>query len=115
MSQEKIKVLISDELSDISIKIFKENGIQVDLNPELGKNPSRLSDKIGKYDGLIIRSTTKITQSLIKKAHKLRVIGRAGIGVDNVNVSAASARGIVVMNTPLGNSILLQQENILLR
>jgi len=99
------KVLISDELSDAAVQIFRDRGVEVDFQPKLGKDPARLAAIIGGYDGLAIRSATKVTAELIAGAGSLRVIGRAGIGVDNVDIAAASARGIVVMNTPFGNSI----------
>ncbi len=99
------KVLISDELSDAAVQIFKDNGVEVDFQPKLGKDPAKLAEIIGNYDGLAIRSATKATADLLAKADNLKVIGRAGIGVDNVDIPAASAKGIVVMNTPFGNSI----------
>ena len=106
------KVLISDKLSDAAVEIFRQNGVEVDFRPELGKDPAKLAEIIGNYDGLAIRSATKVTADLIAKANNLRVIGRAGIGVDNVDISAASARGIVVMNTPFGNSITTAEHAI---
>ena len=99
------KVLISDELSDAAVQIFRDRGVEVDFQPKLGKDPARLAAIIGGYDGLAIRSATKVTAELIAGAGSLRVIGRAGIGVDNVDIPAASAKGVVVMNTPFGNSI----------
>ena len=97
------KVLISDALSPAAIDIFKQRGVEVDQ--KVGLKPDELSVIIGNYDGLAIRSATKVTKDLIAKAAHLKVVGRAGIGVDNVDVPAASAKGIVVMNTPFGNSI----------
>jgi D-3-phosphoglycerate dehydrogenase len=108
------KVLISDELSDAAVQIFRDGGVEVDFQPQLGKDPSRLAEVIGDYDGLAIRSATKVTADLMAKATRLRVIGRAGIGVDNVDIPAASARGIVVMNTPFGNSITTAEHAIAL-
>ena len=99
------KVLISDKLSDAAVAIFRDRGIDVDFEPELGKDPGRLADVVAGYDGLAVRSATKATADIIARADNLRVIGRAGIGVDNIDLAAASARGIVVMNTPFGNSI----------
>ena len=99
------KVLISDSLSPAAVQIFKDRGIDVDFQPNLGKDKDKLAELIGNYDGLAIRSATKVTAKLLGEAQKLRVIGRAGIGVDNVDVPAASQRGIIVMNTPFGNSI----------
>ncbi|MCY4445148.1 MAG: phosphoglycerate dehydrogenase [Rhodobacteraceae bacterium] len=100
----KPKVLVSDKLSQVALDIFKDRGIDVDFNPELGKDPKRLKAVIHNYDGLAIRSATKVTQDLLSEATQLKVIGRAGIGVDNVDQKAATQRGIIVMNTPFGNS-----------
>jgi D-3-phosphoglycerate dehydrogenase len=105
-------VLISDELSDAAIQIFRERGVDVDFQPKLGKDAERLAAIIGDYDGLAIRSATKVTRDLLERAGRLKVIGRAGIGVDNVDIAAASARGIVVMNTPFGNSITTAEHAI---
>ncbi len=106
------KVLISDELSDAAVQIFRDRGVEVDFMPQLGKDPAKLAEIIGGYDGLAIRSATKVTAAIIEKAANLRVIGRAGIGVDNVDIPAASARGVVVMNTPFGNSITTAEHAI---
>lgn len=106
------KVLISDELSDAAVQIFRDAGVEVDFQPQLGKDPARLAEIIGDYDGLAIRSATKATAELLAKATRLKVIGRAGIGVDNVDIPAASARGVVVMNTPFGNSITTAEHAI---
>jgi D-3-phosphoglycerate dehydrogenase len=106
------KVLISDKLSEEAVRIFTDAGIEADFQPDLGKDPDRLAEIIGGYDGLAIRSATKATADLIAKADNLKVIGRAGIGVDNIDIAAASARGIVVMNTPFGNSITTAEHAI---
>ncbi len=106
------KVLISDKLSDAAVQIFRDNGVEVDFQPDLGKDPEKLAAVIGDYDGLAIRSATKVTADLIAKADNLKVVGRAGIGVDNVDIPAASAKGIVVMNTPFGNSITTAEHAI---
>lgn len=99
-----MKVLVSDVLSEVGVKIFKETpGIEVDVNT--GLPPEELKKIIGMYDGLVIRSATKVTEDIIEAAKSLKVIGRAGIGLDNVDIPAASRRGIVVMNTPDGNTI----------
>ncbi|TYO90504.1 phosphoglycerate dehydrogenase [Oceanicella actignis] len=108
------KVLISDKLSEAAVQIFRDNGVEVDFQPDLGKDPARLAEVIGQYDGLAIRSATKVTADIIARADRLKVIGRAGIGVDNVDIPAASARGIVVMNTPFGNSITTAEHAIAL-
>ena len=112
MSRGKPKVLISDKLSETAIKIFEDNDILVDFDPKIGKSPEKLKKIIGDYDGLAIRSNTRLTADIIDEASKLKVIGRAGIGVDNVDLSAASANGIVVMNTPFGNSITTAEHTI---
>lgn len=106
------KVLISDKLSEAAVQIFRDRGIEVDFEPDLGKDPARLATVIGGYDGLAIRSATKATADILAHANTLRVIGRAGIGVDNIDIAAASARGIVVMNTPFGNSITTAEHAI---
>ena len=106
------KVLISDELSDAAVQIFKDRGIDVDFQPKLGKDKEALAAIIGNYDGLAIRSATKATEKLIAAATNLKVIGRAGIGVDNVDIPAASKKGIIVMNTPFGNSITTAEHAI---
>ena len=108
------RVLVSDKLSKTAVQIFKDRGVDVDYQPDLGKDKERLQAVIGDYDGLAIRSTSKVTAKLIGAAKKLRVIGRAGIGVDNVDVPAATQRGIIVMNTPFGNSITTAEHAIAL-
>ena len=104
------KVLISDKLSQNAIDVFKENNIEVDVNT--GLTPEELKAIIGNYDGLAIRSATKVTDDLLSAAPNLKVVGRAGIGVDNVDTKAATARGVVVMNTPFGNSITTAEHAI---
>jgi D-3-phosphoglycerate dehydrogenase len=108
------RVLISDSLSTAAVQIFKDRGIEVDYLPDLGKDKEKLAELIGQYDGLAIRSATKVTAKLLEKATNLKVIGRAGIGVDNVDIPAASARGVIVMNTPFGNSITTAEHAIAL-
>lgn len=108
------KVLISDELSEAAVDIFKQRGLEVDFQPKLGKDPDKLRAIIGQYDGLAIRSATKVKPDIIEAAQNLKVIGRAGIGVDNVDIPAATAKGIVVMNTPFGNSITTAEHAIAL-
>lgn len=97
------KVLISDKLSPRSKAIFEEKGVTVDV--KTGLSEEELCAIIGEYDGLAIRSATKVTPHVLEAATSLKVIGRAGIGVDNVDIKAATARGVVVMNTPFGNSV----------
>jgi len=106
------RVLVSDKLSETAVQIFRDRGIAVDYLPELGKDKDALLAAIPAYDGLAIRSTTKVTPKLMAAATSLRVIGRAGIGVDNVDLPAATQRGIVVMNTPFGNAITTAEHAI---
>ena len=108
------KVLISDALSPAAVAIFKERGIEVDFQPALGKDKDKLAATIDGFDGLAIRSATKVTAKILEQAKSLKVIGRAGIGVDNVDIPAATARGIIVMNTPFGNSITTAEHAITL-
>ena len=108
------KVLISDALSPAAVQIFKDRGIEVDFQPALGKDKEKLAELIGHYDGLAIRSAPKVSPKMLEKAKNLKVIGRAGIGVDNVDIPAATARGIIVMNTPFGNSITTAEHAITL-
>jgi D-3-phosphoglycerate dehydrogenase len=110
----KPKVLISDALSPAAVQIFKDRGIDVDFQPALGKDKEKLAEIIGNYDGLAIRSATKATAKILEKAKRLKVIGRAGIGVDNVEIPAATAKGIIVMNTPFGNTITTAEHAITL-
>ena len=106
------KVLISDKISESAIQIFKNNKIEVDYKP--GISEDELSSIIHDYDGLAIRSATKVTESIIKKAKKLKVIGRAGIGTDNIDKKAATKKGIIVMNTPFGNAVTTAEHAIAL-
>ena len=105
-----VKVLISDKLSPKAADIFRDRGIEVDTN--VGLSPEELISIIGEYDGLAIRSATKVTPEILEAATNLKVVGRAGIGVDNVNIDAASGKGVVVMNTPHGNSITTAEHAI---
>src|SRR3974390_1448198 len=108
------RILISDALSPAAVQIFKDHGIEVDFQPNLGKDKEKLAEFVGNYDGLAVRSATKVTADILNKAKSLKVIGRAGIGVDNVDVPAATAKGIIVMNTPFGNSITTAEHAITL-
>ncbi|MFC1532795.1 phosphoglycerate dehydrogenase [Thermodesulfobacteriota bacterium] len=106
-----MKILISDSLSEVGIRIFEKTpDIDVDIN--IGLTPEELKSVIGQYHGLAIRSATKVTPDIIEAADNLKVIGRAGIGLDNVDIPAASQRGIVVMNTPEGNTITTAEHTI---
>jgi len=104
------KVLISDKMSSQATDIFKARGIEVDVIT--GESPEELKARIGEYDGLAIRSSTTATEEIINAATNLKVIGRAGIGTDNIDKPAATAKGIVVMNTPFGNSITTAEHAI---
>ena len=106
-----MKVLVSDNLGEAGIKMFQdEEGIDVDV--KTGLSPEELKGIIPDYDGLVIRSATKVTEDLLNAATKLKVVGRAGIGLDNVDIPAATKRGIVVMNTPGGNVITTAEHSI---
>jgi D-3-phosphoglycerate dehydrogenase len=106
------KVLISDKMDPRAAEIFRERGVEVD--EITGKTPEELKAMIGQYDGLAIRSSTKVTKEILEAATNLKVVGRAGIGVDNVDIPSASAKGVVVMNTPFGNSITTAEHAIAL-
>jgi D-3-phosphoglycerate dehydrogenase / 2-oxoglutarate reductase len=108
------RVLISDALSPAAVAIFKNRGLDVEFQPNLGKDKEKLAAAIDGFDGLAIRSATKVTAKLLEHAKALKVIGRAGIGVDNVDIAAATARGVIVMNTPFGNSITTAEHAITL-
>src|SRR6266508_1809351 len=108
------KVLISDALSPAAVQIFKDRGVEVDFQPKLGADKDKLAELVGDFEGLAIRSATKVTEKVLDRARNLKVIGRAGIGVDNVDLSAATARGIIVMNTPSGNSITTAEHAVTL-
>ena len=106
------KVLISDKMDPKAAEIFRARGVEVD--EITGQTPDELKAIIGQYDGLAIRSSTKVTKDILAAATSLKVVGRAGIGVDNVDIPAASAQGVVVMNTPFGNSITTAEHAIAL-
>ncbi|HEY0300468.1 MAG TPA: phosphoglycerate dehydrogenase, partial [Rhizomicrobium sp.] len=106
------RVLISDQMDPKAAEIFRANGVEVDERPGLTKD--ELKAIIGQYDGLAIRSAPKVTADVLEAATNLKVVGRAGIGVDNVDIPAATARGVVVMNTPFGNSITTAEHAIAL-
>src|SRR5689334_8624334 len=108
------RVLISDALSPAAVQIFKDRGVEVDFQPNLGKDKDKLAEIIGNYDGLAIRSATKVTPKILEKAKTLRVIGRAGIGVDNVDIPAGPPKVIILMNTPFGNSTTTAKHTITL-
>lgn len=106
-----MKILVSDPLSEVGIDIFKNTpGFEVDVRTDL--NPDELEEIIGVYHGLSIRSKTKVNENLLAKAKNLKVIGRAGIGLDNVDIPAATKADIAVMNTPFGNAITTAEHTI---
>src|ERR1700680_83934 len=106
------KVLISDKLSAAAVQIFRERGVEADI--KVGLDKEELARAIENYAGRAIRSATKVTERVLDRAKKLKVIGRAGLGVDNVDLAAATAKGIIVMNTPFGNSITTAEHTITL-
>src|SRR5690349_4517015 len=106
------RVLISDQLPPAALEIFRQRGVEADGKTGLSKD--ELIKIIGDYDGLAIRSATKADKDVLAAARKLKVVGRAGIGVDNVDIPAATARGVVVMNTPFGNSITTAEHAVAL-
>lgn len=105
-----LKVLIADKMSPRAVQIFEERGITADV--VTGLDEKELMARIAEYDGLAVRSATKVTAAVLEAADRLRVVGRAGIGVDNIDVPAATARGVVVMNTPFGNAITTAEHAI---
>jgi D-3-phosphoglycerate dehydrogenase len=108
------RVLVSDRLSETAVQVMRDRGLAVDYEPELGADKDGLLARIGGYDGLAIRSATKVTDKLLSRAERLKVVGRAGIGIDNVELAAATSRGIVVMNTPFGNAITTAEHTMAL-
>jgi len=111
MNKNILRVLVSDKISKSALKILEKKNIAVDFLPDIGAE-KELGSHIANYDGLIIRSASQVNANVLTKAKNLRVIGRAGIGVDNVDIEAATARGIVVMNTPHGNAITTAEHTI---
>jgi D-3-phosphoglycerate dehydrogenase len=106
-----MKILISDNLGEAGVKLFQEEpGFEVDV--KTGLEPEELNKIIGDYDALVIRSATKVTENLLQAAKKLKVVGRAGIGLDNVDIPAATKRGVLVMNTPTGNVVTTAEHTI---
>jgi len=105
-----MRVLVSDNLSPVGVKVLEDAGLKVDVNTGLA--PEELKKIIGSYQGLVIRSATKVTAELLEVAGKLKVVGRAGIGLDNVDIQAASEKGVVVMNAPDGNAVTTAEHAI---
>jgi D-3-phosphoglycerate dehydrogenase len=111
IGEDIMKILVSDNLGEIGIKMFQqEPGMAVDV--KTGLQPEELKSIIGQYDALVIRSATKVTEDLLEAATNLKVVGRAGIGLDNVDIPAATKRGVVVMNTPTGNVVTTAEHTI---
>jgi D-3-phosphoglycerate dehydrogenase len=106
------KVLISDALSPAAVAAFEERGVEAEVRTGLGE--AELIGVIGEFDGLAVRSATKVTAELLDAAERLKVVGRAGIGVDNIDLAAATSRGVVVMNTPFGNSVTTAEHTLAL-
>jgi len=104
------RVLIADKLSQAAVDIFTQRGVDADV--KIGLSKDELLKIIGDYDGLAVRSVPKVDKDIIAAAKSLKVIGRAGIGVDNIDIPVATAAGIVVMNTPFGNSITTAEHAI---
>jgi len=104
------KVLIADNLSEKAVAVFKQRGIDFDIKTGLDKQ--QILDVIGDYDGLVVRSSTKVTSKVVAAATRLKVIGRAGVGIDHIDLAAATDKGIIVMNTPFGNSITTAEHTI---
>lgn len=106
------KILVSDSLAKEGLEVFKQVSQEFQVDVKVGLKPEELKAIIGEYDALAVRSATKVTDALMAEAKKMKVIGRAGIGVDNVDVPAATKRGIVVMNTPEGNVVTTAEHTI---
>ncbi len=111
-ADSKPRVLIADALSDAAVRIFEERGLEPVV--DVGLKPAELLQRIGEFDGLAVRSSTKVTAEVLAAAPRLKVVGRAGIGVDNIDLAACTARGVVVMNTPHGNAITTAEHAIAL-
>ena len=106
-----MKILVSDSMSEDGLKILKDiKEFQVDVKTDL--KPEALKEIIKDYDALLVRSATKVTKEIIEAAVKLKVIGRAGVGLDNVDLEAATQKGIIVMNTPGGNTISTAEHTV---
>ena len=106
----KIRVLISDKMSNQASTVFAERGIEVVSSPKLSED--EINELICDFDGLAVRSSTKVTSKLLASAPRLKVVGRAGIGVDNIDVNACSEKGVVVMNTPFGNAVTTAEHSL---
>src|SRR3990172_2370911 len=105
-----MRILISDQIESVCADVLRKEGFEVDLRP--GMKNEELKKIIGEYEGLVVRSTTQVTSEIIGLAERMRVIGRAGAGVDNIDCDAATRRGIIVMNTPGGNTISTAEHTV---
>ncbi|MBS1109123.1 MAG: D-3-phosphoglycerate dehydrogenase, partial [Anaeromyxobacteraceae bacterium] len=101
------RVLVADDLSSEGVEVLRRAGLQVDVR--VGMKPEELEAAIGDYDAIAVRSATKVTARVLEKASRLRVVGRAGVGIDNVDLEAATRRGVVVMNSPGGSSVTVAE------
>ncbi|WP_374305066.1 phosphoglycerate dehydrogenase [Methylocella sp.] len=108
------RVLIAEPLSPAALDVFAGRGVVADYAPELGRDRVALAERVGAYEGLVVRSGAKVTAKLLERAGRLKVIGRAGTSVDNIDLGAATARGVIVMNTPFGNSITTAEHAVAL-
>lgn len=106
------RVLVSDSLSPSALAVLERRGVQADLRPELGRDPEALAAALPGYDALAVRSTTRVTEELLEHAHQLKAVGRAGIGVDTIDLDACTRRGVLVMNTPYGNAITTAEHTL---
>src|SRR5262249_32272515 len=110
---EKFKVLVADELSTRGVEILSSSA-KIHVDVKVGLKPAELVQIIGGYQGLGVRSATKVTAEILEAAAQLKIVGRAGIGVDNIDVKAASRRGVIVENTPSGNAVTTAEHAICL-
>ena len=105
------KILVSDDLSNEGVEILRRGGLEVDV--KVGLPADELKKIIGQYDGLAVRSATKVNADLLSAADRLKVVGRAGVGVDNVDLPAATKRGVIVMNTPGGSAVTVADARLI--
>lgn len=105
-----MKVLASDKIAEVGLKMLRDAGIEADMIT--GKSEDELIKIIGKYDGLVIRSATKVTPKILEAAKNLKIVGRAGVGVDNVDLPAATKHGVIVVNSPEGNTIAAAEHSV---
>src|ERR1700719_3819123 len=111
MAETTLRVLLSDPLTPQGVEVFRRYP-QLEVDVKTGLKPAELAEIIAPYHGLVVRSATHVTREVVERADALRVIGRAGVGVDNIDLEAATRRGIVVMNSPLGNSVTTAEHTI---